>query len=106
MIDKIGSIANISNISNITSIKNMGNNKISTVQQKSEFDNLLGNAVKDIVESEKTNAENLSKLASGNLDNINETLIGIVESDLTIQYTMQIRNKIVEAYKEIMGMQI
>ena len=61
---------------------------------------------------EKTNnmileAENIStKCAAGQTDDIHQVLIAVEKADIALQFTLQIRNKIIDAYNEIMRMQI
>ena len=38
--------------------------------------------------------------------NIHETMIAVNKADLAFRLTMQVRNKIVEAYQEVMRMQV
>ena len=44
--------------------------------------------------------------AAGRTDNIHQVLIAAEKADIALQFTMQIRNKILDAYNEIMRMQI
>lgn len=46
------------------------------------------------------------KIAAGQLENIHEAMIATQKADISLQLTMQIRNKILDAYREIMRMQI
>ncbi|HHW47992.1 MAG TPA: flagellar hook-basal body complex protein FliE [Clostridiaceae bacterium] len=55
-----------------------------------------------IIESEKL-AEDF---AAGRTDNIHQVLIAAEKADIAFQFTVQIRNKILDAYNEIMRMQI
>ncbi|PLX32589.1 MAG: flagellar hook-basal body complex protein FliE [Clostridiales bacterium] len=54
------------------------------------------------IQSEKAS----EALALGDLDNIHEVMIKTEEAKLALEMTVQIRNKVVEAYQEIMKMQI
>ena len=47
-----------------------------------------------------------NEFAVGTIDNIHQVVIAAQKADLALQFTMQIRNKILEAYSEIMRMQI
>jgi flagellar hook-basal body complex protein FliE len=52
-------------------------------------------------------ADNLAdQFALGKTDNIPQVLIAAQKADVAFQFTMQIRNSILDAYKEIMQMQI
>ncbi|MDF2524550.1 MAG: flagellar hook-basal body complex protein FliE [Clostridiales bacterium] len=44
--------------------------------------------------------------AVGKTDNIHQVMIAAEKADIALQFTMQIRNKILDAYSEIMRMQI
>jgi len=45
-------------------------------------------------------------LATGKLDNLHQVVAAVSEADLSFRLMMQVRNKLVEAYKEIMRMQV
>ena len=70
------------------------------------FADYLRAAVSDtnklILESENIS----SKFASGMTDNIHQVLIAAEKADIALQLTIQVRNKILDAYNEIMRMQI
>jgi flagellar hook-basal body complex protein FliE len=44
--------------------------------------------------------------AIGDIDNIHEVMIAQEKATVALQYTVQIRDKVLEAYNEIMRMQI
>lgn len=44
--------------------------------------------------------------AAGRTDNIHQVLIAAEKADVALQFTLQVRNKIMDAYNEIMRMQI
>jgi len=45
-------------------------------------------------------------LALGEADNIHEVMIRTEEAKLALEMTVQVRNKVIEAYQEIMKIQI
>lgn len=45
-------------------------------------------------------------LATGSIDDIHNAMIAAEKADLAVQFTIQIRNKIIDAYNEIIHMQI
>ena len=86
-------------------IKNIGiDNKKS--KEGSDFFNY----VKD--EIEKTNTQQkgadklASELASGKKQNIHETMLAISHAELSLNLMVQVRNKALEAYQEIMRMPV
>jgi flagellar hook-basal body complex protein FliE len=48
----------------------------------------------------------IKDLVAGKSKNIHETMLSIQKADLSLKTMMQVRNKILEAYKEIMRMQV
>jgi flagellar hook-basal body complex protein FliE len=48
----------------------------------------------------------IKDLVAGKSKNIHETMLAIQKADLSLKTMMQVRNKILEAYKEIIRMQV
>lgn len=68
-----------------------------------EFLNSAINKVNNMqLESEKLN----EALALGQTDNIHQVMIASEKASISLQFTMQVRNKIMDAYQEIMRMPI
>ncbi len=71
-----------------------------------DFKEMLDNAI-DTVSDLQRNADQLTqKLATGELKDLHQVMIAVEEVNVALQLTMQIRNKIVEAYQEVMRMQV
>jgi len=52
-------------------------------------------------------ADNYKKLlATGQVNNIHEAMIATEKANIALQFTISVRNKIMDAYREIMRMQI
>jgi len=52
-------------------------------------------------------ADNLADdFAAGRTDNLHQVMLAAEKADIALQFTLQIRNKILDAYNEIMRMQI
>ncbi|MFZ5352087.1 MAG: flagellar hook-basal body complex protein FliE [Bacillota bacterium] len=70
------------------------------------FSDFLNSAIKQVnnlqIESEKLN----EAFALGKTDNIHQVMIAAEKADLALQFTMQIRNKLLDAYQEIMRMPV
>lgn len=45
-------------------------------------------------------------LASGNIDNIHETMIASEKASIALQLAISVQNKVIDAYKEIMRLQL
>ena len=48
----------------------------------------------------------MQKLASGESKNLHETLLAVEKADIAFRQMNQIRMKVIDAYKEIMKMQM
>lgn len=48
----------------------------------------------------------LQDLASGKTDNIHHVMLALEDAKLTMQMALQVRNKVIEGYQEILRMQI
>lgn len=62
--------------------------------------------INELIDSENANNLSSREMMEGNIDNLITAMVDMAEADLTLKYTMQVRNKIVEAYQEIMRMQV
>lgn len=79
------------------------NNKKSEI---APFDTCLKEAL-DEVNRLQIEAEDYKKLlATGEIDNLHDVMIAAEKANISLQLTMSIRNKVVDAYREIMRMQI
>lgn len=95
----------IENINN-SFIKNLDYNAIENTEKSVSFDDFLKNAL-DKVNNLQKNSENDTKLlALGEVENVHDVTIAAEKAKIALQMTLTIRNKVVDAYKEIMRMQI
>lgn len=61
----------------------------------------------DDVNNLQLNAEEATqKLVSGDVENIHQVMVAMSEADASFRLMMEMRNKILEAYREIMRMQV
>lgn len=97
----MSSITGVTNLTQLTSVSAKSGTSGSKM-----FEDALQNAINNIVEPEKLDDANTEQVLAGNIDNIASQMVDMVEADLALQFTMQVRNKIVDAYQEIMRMQI
>jgi len=70
------------------------------------FGDVLEQAL-DTVNDMQSRADRLTeKLAAGEVSDIHQVMIAVEQVNLALQLTMQVRNKIIESYQEVMRMQI
>ncbi len=88
---------NLINKNNITEGGN--NNGVS-------FSDFLNNSINK-VSNLQNEAEKLNQaFAIGKTDNIHQVMIASEKAEMALQFTLQIRNKIMDAYQEIMRMPV
>jgi flagellar hook-basal body complex protein FliE len=78
----------------------------SSVDAVKSFGDILKDIVRSVDEIQKNADEMARKLASGEVRDIHNVMMAIESANLTSRLVVQVRNKIVEAYQEIMRMQI
>ncbi len=98
----------INNISQLNSMKLNSINSISEEKPENtvSFATFLNESLEKVSSLEKESQDYTLKLATGELENIHEAMIAAEKADVALQLTMKIRNKILDAYNEIMRMQI
>jgi flagellar hook-basal body complex protein FliE len=100
----------INSISNVTDIasSSVGLNRIDdqSAQPEVSFGQFLQSALEKVSGMEKQSSQLKSDFAAGKTDNITDVLIASEKATIALQYTMQIRNKVMDAYSEIMRMNI
>jgi flagellar hook-basal body complex protein FliE len=77
----------------------------STVPGES-FATTLKKAVGTVDSLQKDADVKMQELATGKSQNIHETMIAAEKADIALKLMVQVRNKIIEAYQEIMKMQV
>jgi flagellar hook-basal body complex protein FliE len=70
-----------------------------------QFGNLLNEAIEQVNDVEKGSQGELQKFLSNESD-LHSVMISLEKADLSFQTMMQVRNKIVSAYQEIMKAQV
>ena len=76
------------------------------VPDQRSFRNVLDNAVLALQETQNASRSDAYQLAFGNVDNIGELMINTLKAESMIQTTVQITTRVINAYKEIMNIQI
>jgi flagellar hook-basal body complex protein FliE len=69
------------------------------------FGKLLSEAIQQVKDVEKASQGELQKYLCNEAD-LNSVMIALEKADLSFQLMMQVRNKIVQAYQEIMKSQV
>jgi flagellar hook-basal body complex protein FliE len=68
------------------------------------FKNMLTEAIQDVDEAHKVSDQQIQKVISGEVQDVHTAMIAMQKADLSFQMMMQVRNKLIDAYHEVMRM--
>ena len=81
-------------------------NKQSDKNIDDSFSNILKKSLDEVNELQNEADTSIKSIAEGKVDNIQDAVIAIEKADVSLKLVTEIRNKAIEAYKEIMRMQV
>ena len=84
------------------SLPNMRN----TEETKESFGDMLSNIVGEINKQQIDADKAIAKVELDNSASIHDAIIALEKANISFRTMMQVRNKVVEAYQEIMRMQV
>lgn len=70
------------------------------------FARLLTQFVRDAGNQQAQAEQSVTDIAAGRADNVHNAMLAMVKADLSFHLVLEIRNRLSEAYQEIMRMQI
>lgn len=70
------------------------------------FADTLKDAIGNVNELQKASDRGMQELATGKTDNVADVMIASEKADIALKVMVQVRNKIIDAYQEIMKMQV
>lgn len=77
-----------------------------TANKGESFKELLSNFVNGVSEMQHEADDSVNKLATGEITDVHDVMVKVEEANLSFQLMMEIRNKLVDGYKEVMRMQV
>ncbi|MGJ5817951.1 flagellar hook-basal body complex protein FliE [Paludibaculum fermentans] len=105
MIPPVTSMASIPGIDNISGMGS-ASQVTSTGPVSPEFGNLLEMAIDRVELSHNTAETAVNQFVSGEENEIHSTVMAVQRAELDFELALQVKNKVVSAYQEIMRMQI
>lgn len=102
MADGIDGVNGINGI-NLNTIKP---EKTNTDKNNLDFANILKEAIEEVNVLQKNADSVAADYAAGKITDIHQVIIAAEKASLSLKLTSEVTNRIVEAYKEIMRMQI
>ena len=83
-----------------------GKSELGTGAKSGGFGALLQAYTEQVNHDVKAGAKGAEALALGDSRNTSETLLAIKKADLSFQMMLSVRNKLVDAYREVIRMQV
>jgi flagellar hook-basal body complex protein FliE len=75
-------------------------------QAETSFGDILKTMVAQTNEQQQNADLALQQLNAGGEKNLHEAMIAMEKADISLRYTIQVRNKAIDAYQEVMRMQV
>jgi flagellar hook-basal body complex protein FliE len=93
----------------LNSSTQIGKDQSSNVKQENKstkFFDELSKSFNSVNEMQKVSDKMALELASGKSENIHETMLSITQAELSFNFLVQLRNKALEAYQDVMKMPV
>ena len=103
--ERVGSIERMPGVDGVESIKSPS--EIGPTQASGEsFANVLGRMVNEVNARQSTANDAVAALQSGQATSLHQAVISMEEANISFQLMVEVRNKLLESYQELMRMQI
>ncbi len=79
---------------------------VSKGEKSSSFKEMLKESIEEVNKLQLEAQQTMEDLASGKEKDIQHAMMTLQKADLSLRTMMEVRNKLVEAYQEIMRMQV
>jgi flagellar hook-basal body complex protein FliE len=70
------------------------------------FENLLGGLINDVAEKQAAANNSINGLLSGQNVSLHQAMISMEEANVSFQMMVEVRNRLLDSYQELMRMQI
>ncbi len=70
------------------------------------FKDLLNKAISDLNGTQTDATASIQNLATGGSENLHDVIISMEKAEMTLQYAIQVRNKVMDAYQSVIQMQV
>jgi flagellar hook-basal body complex protein FliE len=91
---------------NLNNVQNQTKKATSPAQFQQEFGKLLNDAIEKVNGSQVESNKMTEALMNGEIDNLHQVMVTAEKASITLQTAVEVRNKVIEAYQEVMRMQV
>ncbi len=75
-------------------------------EQNGDFVASLNGFMQEVNQLQKESGESVKRLVSGDVTNIHDVMVAVEKASVSFELMMEIRNKVIEAYREVMRTQM
>lgn len=79
---------------------------ISPGEAQASFADTLKSAIEGVNKSQVTSNQKTEAFARGEVDNLHDVMIAAQKASITLETSVQVQKKVIDAYNEIMRMQV
>lgn len=97
---------NIQGINQLTSSDLLKNEKSAQKSGESSFKEVLKESLNEVNELQKKGEEAMSDIATGQVKDLHQAALAINKAEMSMKLMLEVRNKAINAYKEILRTQI
>ncbi len=88
-------------INSINSISNIQQNNNDISKQGSSFSSVLDKTIDEVNNLQKNSDKAMSDIATGTVKNLSQAAIAIDKAEISMKLMLEVRNKALNAYKEL-----
>ncbi|HLQ98139.1 MAG TPA: flagellar hook-basal body complex protein FliE [Candidatus Dormibacteraeota bacterium] len=88
------------------SVQSTSVNTQTSSQAQGDFANLLKQSIENMNDVEAVSDQKTAALVNGDIEDLHEVMIAAQKSSITVEATVQVQKKVIDAYNEIMRMQV
>jgi len=70
------------------------------------FESMVSDGLHHVSEQLQASQVDLQRLATGDVDNLHQVMLRLEESRISFQLMLQVRNRLLESYQDVMRMQV
>ncbi|MUK89919.1 flagellar hook-basal body complex protein FliE [Ornithinibacillus sp. L9] len=85
---------------------NLASPSVKPGEAQKNFANVLKSAIEEVNDAQVISDKKTEALARGEIDDLHDVMITAQKASITLETTVQVQRKVIDAYNEIMRMQV
>jgi len=78
----------------------------STNKDPGGFVKMVSDFAREVDQAQQKANEDVARLAAGKTDNVHKVMLSLGKAEISFDYLMEVRSRLLEAYKEVMRMPV